>query len=812
MTNNGHIANSKECDKRNCTKGMCRILLLSVVVIMFLPTKLDAQSYYTTEGTDFWLAVSPNWRDDDIDQYYFAASSKHACTVTLTNPITGWSHTMSVNANSTTIYAMPTTLSNQVWQAGSCATLNKGLHITATDTIQFHFFNHSGYANSSDAGTILPTSCLGLEYVIMTYPTGNSAAYSTAFFSVLATEDNTDVSITFNGNTRNNTYPSGRTISITLNAGQVYQVMATDNTGDLTGSRISVQNCKPVAVFCGSTHTDVPMSGNGADHLFQQALPTTLWANEWILVPSREANHDYVRIISASDSCQIFLNGNRSTTIDAYDVYEFDINSPKHITTSKPVMLFQYLPSRYNGMGDPASFAPNPIHMTTRCALFPVFPVASRYPATSLYYATIIVPTSQTSLLRYNNSPIPQTFYPIAYTSYSYANIPISNSGQNKLTTSGDGFFGHTYGLGEDWDSYAFNLGGTDTTLYNLFPHIYDDTIDTTVCGNRFSLYGHTYIHSGEYTLPAGCTDITLRLTLLPNFEFYTDTNICGSHCSWRGEDFSLPGQYSVSKPAPNGCDSIFHLDLALHPIYNQTIPVTNCSETYVWNDSVINQSGEYTHTYASVDGCDSIVTIDLSLYPSYDIVIDTSVCYDSIFWNGQSYPVPGSQTIQYSTIHGCDSIYHLNITNDNFDTTYYVQIADTQSYTWINGITYNNDIDTAIYIIYPNGCDTTYRLKLIVDRIPGNERIWIPNVLTPSRSDNNVFKIYSKNIDKMEVSIYHRWGNWVCTFDGLTQYWDGTKNGIPCIEGAYVYHIRYHVANSNETPHPIIGTVTLIR
>lgn len=790
------------------------ILLPAVAFLLLIPTELTAQQYYTTEGTDFWLAIAPNWYDNDADQYHFAASSRHDCTVTISNPISGWSHTMSVSANSTTTYFLPTSLSNQVWQAGSCTITNKGLHITATDTIQFYTFNHSGTPNSSDAGTILPTSSLGTDYVILTYPTTttNSSIYSTSYFSVLATEDNTIIDITLNGDTRYNSHSSGSTISITLNAGQIYQVMGTDANSNLTGTHVSVQNCKPIAVFCGSTHTDVPQYANGADLLFQQALPVSLWANEWILAPSHETQHDYALVISASDGCQLFINNNLATTINAYDSYEIDFTSPVHVVTSEPAMIFQYLPSRHNNRGDPASFSPNTIHMTTRCAIFPTFPIESRYPSTSNYYATVILPTAQTSLLRYNGAPVTQSFYPIPNTSYSHTTISLTFGIPNVLTTSGSGFFGHTYGLGENWDSYAFSLGGTDSMVFN---HIsfHNDTIDTTVCGNLFSIYGNTYDHSGEYSISLDCASTLLRLTLLPNFESYTDTVLCDSLCEWHRQSFFHTGHHSVSVPAPNGCDSIFHLNLTLHPVSNDTIPISCCSDSYIWNDSIINEDGLYSHTYSSIFGCDSTVTISLSLFPSYEFFIDSTVCTNSVFWNGQSYPVPCSRTISYSSIHGCDSIYHLNVSlSEPFDTTYFIQISDTQSYTWINGVTYSRDIDTAIYLPHTSGCDSIYRLRLFVDKIPRDNRIWIPNVFTPDRSDNNVFRIISLDIDLLEVSIYHRWGDWVCTFDGLSQGWDGTKNGHPCPEGTYVYRIRYHVVNSKETPHPILGTITLIR
>ncbi len=37
-------------------------------------------------------------------------------------------------------------------------------------------------------------------------------------------------------------------------------------------------------------------------------------------------------------------------------------------------------------------------------------------------------------------------------------------------------------------------------------------------------------------------------------------------------------------------------------------------------------------------------------------------------------------------------------------------------------------------------------------------------------------------NLATAEVSIYTHHGVLVCTFAGITECWDGTKNGVPCM------------------------------
>ena len=89
----------------------------------------------------------------------------------------------------------------------------------------------------------------------------------------------------------------------------------------------------------------------------------------------------------------------------------------------------------------------------------------------------------------------------------------------------------------------------------------------------------------------------------------------------------------------------------------------------------------------------------------------------------------------------------------------------------------------------------------------------WLPNAFTPGSEDENAkFRLYSINeYELFHIYIYNRGGQLIFESDDPHFEWDGTRNGEPCPQGAYVYVCNYRKPG---TPTLIYknGTITLIR
>lgn len=785
---------------------------LLFIFALMLSLSLNAQKTYGTWGTDFWLAYLTNWYDTDVDEFTISICGPRNCTCTISNPNTGWSYIMNVSANTMTDYQLPSTQCNP---SGSCVVNNSGLHITATDSVQVFAFTHSGSPSTSDAVALYTTQSLGPEYVVQTYPFTASTAEARAEFCILAILDSTTVDIMLSGSTSTGV-SAGSTLTVTLQAGQVYQVKSPQSPGnaDFSGTVVTTFNhgCKPFALFMGNTVTNVPFNSNiSSDHCYTQALPTLAWPNQWIIAKPNWYNATSVRVTAQTNGTRVYKNGTMLTTINRGQTYEFQTTSDCLLETSQPSQVVQYLYSRYNSLGDASAYVPNALNCHTHFTAIPYYPLNNHVGASPNYYVDVVYPTSERSLLRLNNSTIsgvtPRT---VPNTNYSIMSIPITGSA--KLSTTGSGFMAYTYGLAENWESYALALGGI-----GLVPSHDPDTVVVSPCHKPYMFMGQAFTDDGEYQFVSSCIDTTrLFLTFNAPDTIMVDTMLCGDRFVWHGTAFTTSGQYTlIGDIGDDGCDSLFLIHLQLHPTFDTLFSQEWCDSLYTHADTtlrIVDSISDFILSYHSIYGCDSITRLHLEKHRYFTELYDGSCDSIGFTFSDTMLSVPGDYMFAYTTDNRCDSnvLLHLQF-YPSYDFLTVDSIYYGHEYAWIEDYVFDDDIDITVNYLTIHDCDSIYRLILHFQK-PPTSYIWPPNVITPNGAQNRTFRVLSDGVDEMTVSIFQRWGDHVCTFDGLTGEWDGTYKGIPCQQATYVYIIRYHKEGGLENPMPICGTVTLLR
>lgn len=334
----------------------------------------------STEGKDFWVtfmqADQRTSSSGDWDGNYnklklsLSISSRENCEVTVSNPFTGYSETVSVEAGvmkPVELY-VGHPLVNEARAAMKeskkvCYAVNNevvdtcALHVTSTANISLFATNYK--KATFDATNVLPTTALLDEYYIQTYtPSDHQGTAQGSHFAVIAVEDNTKVYYTPSVLTpknkgyndylemskrewESNPWTSDEqkaayeaqlaaleavwgdfvigehTDSVTLNKGEVYYVWTEAGTGedfDLSGTHVKAD--KKIAVFQGCPHTNIPLGVKERDHIFSQAMPIQYWGTTFVLTASEKRKVDFIRILALNDGTDVFINGTKVHTFD----------------------------------------------------------------------------------------------------------------------------------------------------------------------------------------------------------------------------------------------------------------------------------------------------------------------------------------------------------------------------------------------------------------------------------------------------------------------------------------------------------------
>ena len=500
-------------------------------------------------GRDFWVGFLHNGEQDRLmsengyswlqaenaDTLLLKATAATACTVTAS--CGNWSSTVNVAAGASAVIQVPfldgtDTIAHWTRPGYSRRILPAGIHVTSTADIGLQAFNHMNL--SGDATTVLPTPSLGTYYRLHTDPSGNhpdilANPYDGGEFCIVATEDNTLVRIRFDstayvdtfalGPYAYNTHPSGYSTypprstfrTLDMQQGDYIQLLSPSSNlhGSFTGAE--VLSDKPVAVFMGSKYTEVPFSrtadGNYTypypDHLYEQAIPTSTWGTDFLVVPDARIRHhwDYFGILSNDDDNTVYftrdpavpanqsagplqLRRGQLALWNIYDYYDSDGRlAPIYVHSTKPIAVYLYLSGgkfREGGgesNGDPSVVYIPPLSQGTHSATFNVANIG----LATQHHASVVVPSATVASMRLDGNDISSFFTPFLATGYSHAQIPIAQ-GTHTLGNAQGRFVAWVYGFGPR-ESYAFTAAATlcktvnEWSVGGLYRHHRSDTL-----------------------------------------------------------------------------------------------------------------------------------------------------------------------------------------------------------------------------------------------------------------------------------------------------------------------------------------------
>ncbi len=466
----------------------------------------------SNRGTRFWVGYGHHqfFGSDNSQGMVLYLSAEQAATVTVRINGTPWVKTYNVPAN--TVITSDLIPKSGLYDARLTQEGLSDRGISIESTVPIVAYAHIYGSASSGATLLLPVGTYGYEYTALTsrqYYASNTYSW----FNVIAERDNTVVEITPSNQTLGGR-PAGVPFTVTLNRGQVYQVLGAIISGsegyDMTGSRIkSVANsngsCYPFAVFSGSSRTYITCTGNtasGGDNLIQQNFPYQAWGTRYLTAPTSNATtpttlvRNIYRIAVKDVNTVVRVNGTPLTGLVNNFYYEYQSDSADYITSDKPIMVAQLMPSSgscgYIGNGDPEMFYISPIEQAIKKVGF----FRNTEEGITSNYLTLIIPANGLASLTIDGS---NTF---DYT-YDHHHMPGYKVVVKRWTAvqsqvqvqSDSAFTAITYGLGSV-ESYGYNAGTLVKNL-NSLPAI----------TNTFNLSGGT----NDYT----CVRTPFRFSIL---------------------------------------------------------------------------------------------------------------------------------------------------------------------------------------------------------------------------------------------------------------------------------------------------------
>jgi hypothetical protein len=506
---------------------------------------------YVTSGREFYLVFLSVVGSDDPPRtpapYRRLYISSRARTHVKVFCGGGWSQSVTTDPAGLTTVDLPPYAS--LGRDETEMTLDQVVHVVSEDVIAVYGFAHNWL--SSDGYVALPMESLGKNYVIASLR--NALNYYGSVlpgdknprseFAVAAVVDNTHVTFTLSADSYSGRYKRGIPYTVTLNRGQVFQLMARDTgvlsvipvytpylvfdtvlgalvrkidtssamiyTGrvpnvdcDLTSSTVTAD--QPVAVFSGHERAMAPDSlefdikrltegHTSRDHIIEQLPPVETWGNHFAVVSSgqdgtghRPTGGDMVRVLPSDDGTIVKVNGAQVATLVKGTYYQFMAGQMSYVETSLPAMVVKYMQTAIADSappGDPDMTVVQPIENMSTFYTIPSIPDDASF---SEHHLLLVVDTAAKLSTTYNGYLLqPQTpFRAIPGTRYAWV-ILNAKSGQQRIESTLP-CYAETYGFGI-FDSYTIPGGGDFNYTDSLYAIDLDFRI-VTIHTNKDSL------------------------------------------------------------------------------------------------------------------------------------------------------------------------------------------------------------------------------------------------------------------------------------------------------------------------------------
>lgn len=458
---------------------------------------------YAQTDTQFWFAA-PDLQQAHGDRPIFLrmAAAKVDATVVISIPANPGFIPISITvaANSSQSVDL-TAFIGLVENAAPNVVHQKGLLVSSTAPIACYYdianrFNGDMYA-------LKGKNALGKKFTIpmqMDFNNINLSTPRTADFIIVATEDNTNITI----NPRNGLTGRVGPFSITLNRGETYVCSSSSSFGSSKPGGTTIVSNKPIAV---STKDDsIALPGQScSDTAGDQLLPDNLAGNEFIVVKGYfTITPDHYYVFATKDATSIKINGAVVDMINAGEYYTGKLTDIScYIETDKPSHVYHI-----TGFGCELGGAVIPPIRCTGSSSVNI----TRATSTDEFYINVIAPSDITSGFTLNGSKVlidATTFQAVPGSGgkwmASRITVPtnVASAGQTVMVNNSNGKFhvGIIHGSPTGTTRYGFfsDFSGNAIVLKNLEDSTKELNDSITLCNNANARINAKNISANTY-------------------------------------------------------------------------------------------------------------------------------------------------------------------------------------------------------------------------------------------------------------------------------------------------------------------------
>lgn len=325
-------------------------------LLSFALVFLTFSSLFAQRDTEHWIAPYYNSTSAYVNKLYLSTDSVTPFPVNIySNNVQLNVAPIMVSKNNPQTFDVDTSVITATTTGEGFVVGTKGLYLKGTNP----FYCTLRLAQSAHGEIITSKGKAGIGkefYVANTPYNGTSSGYNFTA-GILATENGTNVTVTWPGTINFYGAPAtvtGNTHTFTLNKGQSF-IFAGNAAINAPFMGAKITSDKPVSLTNGNSNGNFGTSPSGSDAVLDQSVPTERLGNTFAMVRTLSTTADLEGgiVIATEDNTQIFLNGatTAAATINqgqwyripgtAYQAQGTSGHYNMLVTTSKKVYLYQ---------------------------------------------------------------------------------------------------------------------------------------------------------------------------------------------------------------------------------------------------------------------------------------------------------------------------------------------------------------------------------------------------------------------------------------------------------------------------------------